>query len=381
MAAISSHRNTMKTSVKIGKLFGIPVKLHITLIIVVAIIAWSIGSNMLLIANSLGIPDPEVHTGLMSYLIGLILAVGLFVSVFIHELAHSLVSIGNGVKVNEISLWLFGGISSMDEIPKDPNLEIKISVVGPLSSLAIGVITFAGGLLSPNSVLAFMLLYIGSINFLLAGFNLIPAFPMDGGRILRALMAKKLPYAKATRTAADVGKVFAVIFGIIGLFYNIFLILIAFFIYMAASQESQSVMVREVLGKVMVREIMSKDVKTVSTDMAVEEFLKEVMTYQHTGFPVVRDGNVVGIVTLGDTKKIDEDKMSSTRVSDIMETNVIFASPNDDVGEIWKTMLKKQFGRFPVTKDGQLVGIITRSDVLHSFNILSELERFRGNEI
>ncbi len=371
----------MKTSVKIGKLFGIPVKLHITLIIVVALIAWSIGSNMLLIADSLGIPDPGVPTGFMSYLIGFILAVGLFVSVFIHELAHSLVSIKNGVKVNEISLWLFGGISSMDEIPRDPNLEIKISAVGPLSSLAIGVITFVAGSLSPDAVLAFMLMYLGFINFLLAGFNLIPAFPMDGGRILRASLAKRMPYAKATRTAADVGKVFAVIFGIIGLFYNIFLILIAFFIYMAASQESQSVMVREVLGRVLVKNIMSKDVKTVSPDMTVEDFLKKVMKHQHTGFPVVKGDKVVGIATLGDTKKVPDDRVSTARVSDIMETDIVCAHPEEDVSEIWEIMLKKKFGRFPVIKDDRLVGIITRSDILHSFNILSELERFRGNEI
>ncbi len=371
----------MKTSIKIGKLYGIPVKLHITLILIVALITWSIGSNMLLIAESLRIPDPGVETGMISYTIGLVLAIGLFVSVLIHEMAHSIVSIKNGINVEEISLWLFGGISSMEEIPKDPNLEIKISVVGPLSSLALGAGAFVLGMLFTDPILSFVFLYLSFINFLLAGFNLIPAFPMDGGRILRALLAKKMPYAKATVRAADVGKVFAVIFGIIGLFFNIFLILIAFFIYMAASQESQSVMVREVLGKVIAKNIMTKEVKTISPDTTVAEFLKKVTTHQHTGFPVVRNDKVVGLVTLGDTKNIDESRIRTATVSDIMATDIVCAHPDEDVSEIWNIMLKKQFGRFPVIKDGELVGIITRSDILHSFNILSELERFRGNEI
>lgn len=371
----------MKTSIKIGKLYGIPIKLHVTLIIVVALIAWSIGSNMLLIADSLGIPDPGVETGVMSYTIGLILAIGLFVSVLIHELAHSIVSIKNDVKVEEISLWLFGGISSMEEIPREPNLEIKISAVGPLSSLGLGAGILVLGLLLTDPILRFVFLYLSFINFLLAGFNLIPAFPMDGGRILRALLAKKMPYAKATSRAADIGKVFAVLFGLIGLFYNIFLILIAFFIYMAASQESQSVMVKEVLGNVIVKHIMSKDVKTVSPETTVAEFLKKITTHQHTGFPVVYNGKVVGLVTLGDTKKIDDSQIYTATVSDIMATDIVCADPDEDVGDIWQIMLKKQYGRFPVLKDGELVGIITRSDIIHSFNILSELERFRGNEI
>lgn len=220
----------MRTSFKIGRIYDIPVRLHFTLIFIVALIAWSVGSNVYLIAEMLGVPDPGLPMGWQSYMLGVLIAVGLFISVFIHEMAHSVVSIKSGFPVDEISLWLFGGVSKMDEMPTDPSTEIKISAVGPLSSMAIGATALVTGTLLTNDLLVFIFFYLSFINFFLAGFNLIPAFPMDGGRILRAFLAKRYSYVKATKSAAKIGKIFAVIFGIVGFFINIFLILIAFFI-------------------------------------------------------------------------------------------------------------------------------------------------------
>ncbi len=371
----------MKTSIKIGKVYGIPIKLHFTLIFIVALIAWSVGSNVLLLAESLNIPPPDVTEGAQSYILGVFVALGLFLSVFLHEMAHSIVSIKSGFEVDEISLWLFGGVSKMDEIPKDSNLEIKISAVGPLSSIGIALAAFAGGFLVVNDILVFFLFYLSFINFFLAGFNLIPAFPMDGGRILRALLAKKYSYAQATKKAATVGKVFAVIFGIAGFFINIFLILIAFFIYIAASQESQNVMISEVLSRVSVQDMMTEEVKTVDPETSIEEFLKMVTKHQHTGFPVKRGDKIVGIITLSDSKNVPSSKTATTRVKDVMETDIVCVSPDDDASKVWKMMLDKSLGRFPVLEDGEMVGIITRSDLMHSFEILTQVEKFRGEEI
>ena len=371
----------IKTSIKIGKLYGIPVRLHFTLIFVIALIAWSVGSNVFLIAEMLGIPDPNVAPGFESYIIGVVVAVGLFVSVFIHEMAHSIVSIKSGFKVDEISLWLFGGVSKMEEMPTNPNLEIKISAVGPLSSIGVGVLALAGGMLINQSIVVFILFYLSFINFFLAGFNLIPAFPMDGGRILRAILAKRYPYVKATKSAATVGKVFAIIFGILGFFVNIFLILIAFFIYMAASQESESVLVKHMLSKVSVGDVMTKEVKTIDPEISLEDFLKMVTTHQHTGFPVEKDDRIVGIITLKDAKKVPEEKIYTTRVEDVMETDIVCLSPEDDASKAWDLMMKKGFGRFPVLKNGELVGIVTRSDIMQSFKIQTEMETFKGDDI
>ncbi|MGM0405107.1 MAG: CBS domain-containing protein [Thermoplasmatota archaeon] len=371
----------MKTSIKIGTLYGIPVRLHFTLIFVIALIAWSVGSNVFLIAEMLRIPDPNIAPGFQSYLVGIIVAIGLFVSVFIHEMAHSIVSIKSGFKVDEISLWLFGGVSKMEDMPTDPNLEIKISAVGPLSSIGLGILAFAGGMLITQSIVVFILFYLSFINFFLAGFNLIPAFPMDGGRILRAILAKKYSYVKATKTAATIGKVFAVIFGIVGLFVNVFLILIAFFIYMAASQESESVLVKQMLSRISVGDVMSKEVKTIDPETSLDEFLKMVTTYQHTGFPVVEDDRIIGIITLRDAKKVPEEKIHMTIVKDVMEPDIVCLNPNDDASKAWDIMMKKGFGRFPVLENNELVGIITRSDIMHSFQIQSKLETFGGDEI
>ena len=293
----------MKTSIKIGEVSKIPVRLHITLLLVIGFIAWSIGSQVFQIAELVGVDPATISKGIQSYLIGIIIAVGLFFSVFLHEMAHSLVARSIGIKIEEITLWIFGGVSNMEEIPHEPNLEIKISIVGPLTSLGIGVLFYVLGLFPFNGALVFIFRYLGIINFILAGFNLLPAFPMDGGRVLRAILAKKYSYVSATKRAADLGKAFAVGLGILGIFANPFLIIIALFVFIGASQESQTVMVREVLLEGNVKEIMTKEVKTVPPDMNVNDFLDFVFNVQHTGFPVVDNGEILGIMTMEDARK------------------------------------------------------------------------------
>lgn len=371
----------MKMSFRIGKIYGVPIRLHFTLIFIIALIAWSVGSNVLLLAETLGLPAPDIEVGLQSYLLGVVIAVGLFVSVLIHELAHSIVSIKSGFNVDEISLWLFGGVSKMEEIPKDPNLEIKISAVGPLSSIALGVLAFVGGTLAVNDILVFTLLYLSFINFFLAGFNLIPAFPMDGGRILRALLAKRFSYVKATTTAASIGKVFAVIFAVLGFFVNIFLLLIAFFIYMAASQESQSAVVEHVLGRVSVRDVMTREVETIDPDSSLDDFLDMVKTHRHTGFPVTRDGAILGIISLKDAKEVPQHDIPVKRVSEVMKTDFVTLDPDQDANTAWKKMLNQGLGRFPVIENEKLVGIVTRSDIDKAFNLQRELIEVGPNEL
>ncbi len=367
----------MKMSFKIGRIYGVPIKLHFTLIFIIALITWSVGTNVLLLAETLNIPPPDIETGLQSYLLGVLVAAGLFVSILIHEMAHSILSIKSGFPVKEISLWLFGGVSKMEEVPKDPNLEIKISAIGPISSLGIGFGTFAGGILAVNDLVVFTLFYLSFINFFLAGFNLIPAFPMDGGRILRGALAKRYSYIKATKTAASVGKVFAVLFAIIGLFYNIFLILIAFFIYMGASQESQSAVVEHVLGTVSVKEVMSGDVKTIGPDSSIREFLEMVTTYRHTGFPVTKGGKVVGIVSLKDAKKVPKEEIDVKRVREVMKTDFTSLKPDQDANIAWKKMLEEGHSRFPVIEDRKMIGIVTRSDMMRTLDIRKELDEYR----
>ncbi len=370
----------MKTSIEIGKVSGIPVKLHITLLIIIGFIAWSIGTNVFELAELLRVDPTGISPGFQSYLIGIIMAIGLFVSVFIHEMAHSFMARGMGVEIKEISLWLFGGVANMSEIPREPNLEIKLSIVGPLTSLVIGSICYSLGMFSPP-VISFVLVYLGVINIILAAFNMIPALPMDGGRILRAVFAKRESYVSATKKAASVGKVFAILIGIFGIFYNFFLILIAFFIYMGASQEAQSIMVQEVLQRIKAKRIMSKGVETVTPNMSLQEFIDQALEVQHTGYPVVENGEIMGIITLSDAKKIDKSRLSEATVGDVMEKDVIYFSPEDDLNTLWQKMVENDIGRFPIVSNGELVGMITRSDILRSFRRISRMESYRGDKI
>lgn len=366
----------MKTSFKIGTISGIPVKLHISLIIIVGLIAWSVGANLYQITEFLGVSPPPVSPGTESYLLGGVIAVGLFVSVLAHELAHSIMAQKLGIKIEEITLWIFGGVSNLEEIPREPGREIKISIVGPGASLLLGVLLYLGSLYITWDTLVFTLIYLGYINLFLAAFNLLPAFPMDGGRLLRALLATKMPYARATSVAARIGKGFAVFMGISGIFLNPFLIVIAIFIYFAANAESQNVTVRFVLEKLNVEDIMSTEPNTVTPDTSVRELMKKIYDVQHTGFPVVHQDRLVGLVTMSDLKKIPESEMDQKRVAHIMTREVRTVEPCDDVSEVWNNMLRNGVGRFPVMDDGELVGMVTRSDVMQAHKILSELRQF-----
>ncbi|MEF8833166.1 MAG: site-2 protease family protein [Candidatus Thermoplasmatota archaeon] len=371
----------MKTSIKIGTIKGIPIKLHITLLIAIGIIGWSVGYSVYQIAELIGVDPTGISAGLESYVLGFAIAIGLFISVLIHELAHSFVGLSMDVNIEEISLWIFGGMSNMEEIPRDPNSEIKLSVVGPLTSLGIGMISYAIGLFMWIPSLVFFFTYLGFINVILFGFNMIPAFPMDGGRILRAIFAKNISYARATKRAANIGKVVAVIFAIIGFFYNIFLILIAFFVYIGASQESKSVMMKDTLENVKVKDIMTIDVKTFGPNERAAKVLEKFLKTHHHGFPVVKQGKVLGIVTLEDIKRLDDEDMEVVKISEIMEENLICFEPEDDVSKVWNAMVNNSVGRFPVISDGKLKGILTRSDLISTYEALQELDKFRGGDI
>ena len=246
----------MDGSFRIGSLFGIPIYIHYTFLLVIPLFAWIIGSQISITVGMLqeiyAIPiDPSLITsGFFPYMLGAIISFGLFFGVLVHELAHSLVARKKGIAINSITLMIFGGIATMEEGVPDPKVELPMALVGPIASLLFGLLCGWLVYLAPSMVpdparagaLIFMFGYLGVLNIILCFFNLIPAFPMDGGRVLRALLAKRMPLHQATQIAADIGKGFAIIFGIIGLFaFSPFLILIALFIYIGANMESVAV--------------------------------------------------------------------------------------------------------------------------------------------
>lgn len=197
----------------VGRIFGIPVKIHFTFLLIIPFLAWVFGSNFGIIAERAGIPLENLL--LNPFLSGLIMALALFFSVLLHELAHSRVAQNQGIAVNSITLMLFGGVAHLEEGMEDPKKELVIAMAGPLTSLIIGatlLIVFSIYPLQFFPDLKVMGIYLGQINIFLAFFNLIPAFPTDGGRIMRSLLTRRSSYLDATRIATTVGRIFAFLF-------------------------------------------------------------------------------------------------------------------------------------------------------------------------
>jgi Zn-dependent protease/predicted transcriptional regulator len=369
----------MDGSFRIGRIFGIPILLHYTFILVIPLFAWIIGSQIEITAGMLNdifqvpIDTTLITDGYMPYILGAVVALGLFGGVLVHELAHSLVARKKGIKINSITLMIFGGIASMEEGVPDPKAELPMALVGPLTSLAVGLVCSALVFVVPAitsnppvaGVLIFVFGYLGVLNIILCVFNLLPAFPMDGGRVLRAWLAKRMPLYRATKIAADVGKGFAIIFGLVGLvFFSPFLILIAFFIYIGASMESAAMKYTYLLQDVTVGDMMSSPVTTVPPTLPLSEVITMMYTSKHLGFPVVDRDTLIGMITLADVNRTSSIDREAMQVRDIMTHNPITLPPDAPVIEALKIMSARNFGRIPVVQDGKILGIVTRTDII-----------------
>ena len=362
----------MKTSLKIGTILGIPIKLHITFLLILPVFAYVFAIN----------PAPLGFANISSittkYALSLLTTILLFVCILLHELGHSYIAKGYGIEIKDITLLLFGGVSSMEEIPRDPSEEFKMAFAGPLVSFLIGFILIGFNLLVASYVAGYslssvyMISILGSINIVLGAFNLLPAFPMDGGRLLRAWYAKRMSYVKATHYAAYIGKMFAFFMGIIGILVNPWLILIAFFVYIGASEEDKSTTVTVLLENYTVKETMSDKVVSVSEDITVEDLSKIMFENKHLGYPVMKGNSLKGIVTFTDIRNILPHERFATLVSDVMTRDVISVSSKDAASEAFKIMALKNIGRVLVIDDGELVGILSRTDLMRTLMLLNE---------
>lgn len=366
---------------RIGSAFGIPVRLNWTFLIVLPLfavfIAWDIAELVVVINETLGATmDPDQLTeGNLPWLLGLASALGLFAGVLLHEFGHSLVALRYGYEIDSITLWLLGGVASFTEFPEDWRHELVIAIAGPVVSVLLGVgsyVVFTS--LPPNVDTArFVLGYLAILNVVLAAFNLLPGFPMDGGRILRALLARNQPHAKATRQAAAVGKLFAFGLGLLGLFTNWFLILLAFFIYIAASGEAQQTTIKAAFEDITVSDVMTpeENLRTVSEETTISDLLARMFTERHVGYPVVRNGDLVGMVTLDDAGAVEEVERDAHRVEDVMSTELHTIAPDADAMTAFQQMQQNGVGRLPVVDEtGNLVGIVSRTDMMRAFEVI-----------
>ncbi len=365
-------------SIKIGSLLGIPIRLHYTLILAVLLIAWTVSFSL----------SPP-FSSLEAWTIGVVGAIALFASVLIHELAHSYVAIKNGLPVKRIVLFIFGGVSEIEEEPKSAGVELKMALVGPASSLVIGsviiLVWYASTQLDLSPLIIAPLQYVGLINLLLGGFNLIPAFPTDGGRVLRAVLWKgKKNLVQATKTATSIGVAFSYLFmagGLalifLGLLINgLWFILIGWFLKNGAESSLRQTMVSEALAGVAVSDIMTRDVHTVEPDVPLKDLVEDYFSeYKHGGFPVAENSTLLGLVTIEDVKKIPKEKWPETKTAEAMTPceKLTCLKAADSALEAFVRMSKQEIGRLPVREDGKLVGIISRSDILRAIKVRTEL--------
>jgi Zn-dependent protease/CBS domain-containing protein len=369
----------MKGEFTIGHVRSIPIKIHWTLILFLPVLAFILSSQLESVRELplVGLDPTPLLTPEGRIYAGIVVAIGLFVSVLLHELGHAVVAMAEGVEVQQITLWILGGLAMLKGITKDPKAEAKIALAGPAVSLALGAIPLTVfAFVDPGPFITFPALYLGYLNVTLAVFNMLPAFPLDGGRVLRALLGFRMSFAKATNVASTVGKGMAVLMGLGGLFGGSFLLIfVALFVYMAASQEAKGVELFDALERVAVRQIMDTEVPAVRPDAHVDDLVAMMLQTQATGFPVVADDTVLGVVTLEDIQSVPEAERSLTRIEDVMTTDVDTVTPAERASNAMRKMMDEDLGRLLVVENGRLAGVLTRRSLMQAFEILQILPR------
>ncbi len=377
-------------SIQIGQVKGIRIRLHFTLIITFLLIDWTLATYVM----------PEFAKGFPAinyWIMGSFGTVLVFFSILLHELAHSLVARRYQIPVRSITLFIFGGVSDIAKEPEDFHQEFKMSIVGPLTSYAIGGIlallswlTSSYGNLDGLSYLPQInaVLHYGSIaNIILGSFNLLPAFPLDGGRVLRAgLMRWKKDYHQATRISTSIGIMISYVFMGIGFFSfvqgdfisGIWIVLIGWFLHSGAQTYLSGFEMTTVLKGVMLGSIMNTNVISVKKQETLDYVLKNYfMTSMKSEFPVTdENGNLIGMITLKGLLSTPEDKRQVLTVQDIMIKPEFLSimQPEMQADKVMLEMVQKRVGKiFVCDKSGRLLGVISKTDII---NIASERQRY-----
>jgi stage IV sporulation protein FB len=365
----------MNWSIKLFKIKGIEVKVHLTfvLILVWAAYRWSISTG----------------EGIQGALFGIAATLLLFVSVTLHELGHSFQALKYGVKVRDIILMPMGGVAQMEEIPEDPNKELRIAIAGPLVNFGIAALLIGiGTLLNARALISLeelrdslgqvswsgLLSYLTFANLMLGLFNLIPAFPMDGGRVLHALLAKKLTHAHATQIAAKIGQGFALLLGLWGFMSGSWtLVIIAIFVWMGAGQENQGVQVKHILGETTVGQVMTHSPHVLQVNDSLSKAVELTLSTSQADFPVLEWGSnrVAGLLTETDLLRGLQSLGSDAAVREIMQMRIPFTSPSELLHAAQQKMLTSRTRVLLVlNSESELLGLLTVNDINEAYRLM-----------
>ena len=362
---------------------GIPVRIHYTLWFVFILIAWSLAYGYM----------PHQYPGLSEvtyWTIGIASAIVLFVSVLVHELSHSYIAKKNGLPIARITLFFFGGVSEMTEEPQDAALEVRMAAAGPLMSFLIAAVLGGFWYLSESIHLPVAVTatvgYGSLINAVLGAFNLLPAFPLDGGRVFRGTLWKHSKnLISATRTATRLSEALSLLmmFGgfvaiIFGQFVNgIWIVVLGWFIKSGAETSLRQTLVGETLSGVTVGDIMTRQILTVSPDLTIQQVVSTYfLVHPHGGYPVVQNSKLIGLITLDGVRAVPPEAREYETVAKAMIPleRVVAVPPNLSALDALQRMAREKVGRLLVTQNGQLLGVVTRGDLMRSIRTRQELE-------
>jgi len=369
----------MKSSIRLFRIAGIDIGIHYSWILIFVLIAWSLAQGFF----------PRSYPGWNTttyWITGVIAALLLFLSVLLHELAHSLVAKSRGLPVSSITLFIFGGVSNLQEEPSKASVEFFMAIVGPVTSLILAGICW--GLLHTltiqDSPVGATLYYLALINAILAAFNLIPGFPLDGGRVLRSILWGSMKdLRRATNIAATAGRFFGwalIAFGLFSLLRGNFLeglwiAFIGWFLSNAAESSRLQQTLREHLIGVKVKDVMNVDPEIVDPQTSVDNVVRNIF-YQGRAraAPVARNNELIGIITITDVKKLPHDKWVETPVEHIMSRMPLYSTTlDDDLNSVMNLMASHDVNQLPVVQNKKIVGLISRSDIIRHLHISQEL--------
>jgi Zn-dependent protease len=372
----------IRSNLHLFRLWGIPVEIHVSWLLVLAFMTWSFAT--------LWYPDvlPDGTTNEL-WLLGFLTALLMFVSILVHEFSHSLVASRNGLPICKITLFLFGGVAQMDRDVDNPVLELKMAAAGPAMSLVLAGLFFGVSQLVGGHRLTFPLMQnLAWLNLLVLVFNMVPGFPLDGGRILRAAIWKKTGNVqKATRIASRIGSVFAIMLMVYGaveilaykqLIPGLWPIFIGYFLMQAAESGYLLVTLRQTLGNLRVSDVMRAPVVTVDAGMTLRRLVDEYfLKYHYSSFPVLESGALAGMVTLRDVKQVEMEDWEKATVADIAdrETARYAIRPDHPAEALLNLIMKKGYSRLPVVNgEGRVVGIVSRRDLMETIKMMAYLE-------
>lgn len=358
----------MKWSIKLGRLWGIDVYLHFTFILFLAWIGYY----------------TWIGAGLLAAFSMVFLVVALFTCVLLHEYGHALTARRFGIATEDITLLPIGGVARLERMPSNPKEELLVAIAGPAVNVVIAsvvglilLIKGEGMPRNPGNLLEGGILWnLLRMNLVMILFNLLPAFPMDGGRVLRSILAMRMPFAKATRAAATIGQGMAILFALFGLLAGHFMLLfIAIFVWIGASNEAEAAEEDSLMEGLRVKDAMLTEFRHLSPDDTAQHTVQLILKGWQADFPVVEDGHYLGIVTRQDVVTALEAGTAFQPVSVFMRRDAVCCTPEDNLDVALQSLRGSQLPLLPVLRDGRLIGLLDSENVLEAIMFRRAMSR------